>query len=120
MSMHSQGTGAVNLSAEDRLHFFVRSALSNKELWGLYDDGWAEMNDENGKKGMMVWPDQATAQLIADERFPGYEPKQIKLSSFTQRWLDKLAQQRFKVAVFATPLDGPKFVTPEELKAQLS
>jgi len=110
---------AIDLSGPDRLALFVRNVSESKELWGLYSDGWAEASDENKAKGLVVWPDENHANLCATEKWRGHQPKAIKLSSFIERWVDKLERQRMKVAVFPTPFDAPHFVEPSTLRAEL-
>ena len=111
--------GAVDLSGPDRLQMFIRKVSESQELWGLYVDGWAEATDEDGKKGLVVWPDEQHALLCATDKWRQHSPKAIKLSSFIERWVDKLVRMRLKVAVFPTPFDGPVFVDPVTLRAEL-
>ncbi|MEW4455463.1 DUF2750 domain-containing protein [Bremerella sp. JC817] len=111
--------GMVDLSGPDRLQVFIRKVSETQELWGLYVDGWAEASDDNGKKGLVVWPDEQHARLCATDKWRQHAPKAIKLSSFNERWVDKLTRMRMKVAVFPTPFDGPVFVDAVALRAEL-
>lgn len=111
--------GAVDLSGPDRLQMFIHKVNESQEMWGLYVDGWAEAADQDGKKGLVVWPDEPHALLCATDKWRQHSPKMIKLSSFNERWVDKLVRMRFKVAVFPTPFDGPVFVDPVALRAEL-
>jgi len=112
-------SGAIDLSGPDRLQMFIRSVSESKELWGLYLDGWAEATGEKREKGLVVWPDENHAKLCAADKWRGHSPKAIKLTSFIERWVDKLDRQKMKVAVFPTPFDGPVFVDPATLRAEL-
>ena len=67
----------------------------------------------------VVWPDERHAQLCATDKWQQYQPKAIKLTSFVDRWLDKLERSKLKVAVFPTPFDGAVFVDPQTMRAQL-
>ncbi|RCS52979.1 DUF2750 domain-containing protein [Bremerella cremea] len=113
-------TSAVDLSGPDRVQLFIRKVKESQELWGLYVDGWAEEADGDGKKGLVVWPDEQHARLCAKDKWGQHSPKSIKLSSFKDRWVDKLVRMRLKVAVFPTPFDGPVFIEPTTLRSELS
>ncbi|MGY8770232.1 MAG: DUF2750 domain-containing protein [Pirellulales bacterium] len=115
----SNSINAMDLSAEERYKFFVSYVKKNELLWGLYIDGWAEATDESQTKGLIVFPEKDTAEVYAKSHFEGYSPKEIKLSSFLGRWVDKLRGQNYDVAVFPTPIDGPKFVDPYTVRGQL-
>ncbi|WP_158265015.1 DUF2750 domain-containing protein [Blastopirellula marina] len=112
-------SGAVDLSGPDRVQYFIRKANEGQELWGLYVDGWADATDQDGKKGLVVFPDEQHARLCATDKWAQHSPKSIKLSSFKDRWVDKLVRMKMCVAVFPTPFDGPVFMEPTALKSSL-
>ncbi|UUO08296.1 DUF2750 domain-containing protein [Blastopirellula sp. J2-11] len=116
----SKRFSAVDLNGDERLQYFIRMVREHKELWGLYADGWAESTDEQRRKGFIVFPDQSHAGLCATDKWKHYSPKMIKLSSFLDRFLDKLAKQKYTVAVFPTPFDGPVQVEPDVLRQELA
>lgn len=116
----SKRFSAVDLNGDERLQYFIRVVRENKELWGLYADGWAESLDDQRRKGFIVFPDQPHAQLCATDKWKNYSPKSIKLSSFIERFLDKLAKQKYTIAVFPTPFDGPVQVEADILRSELS
>lgn len=115
-----KSAGAVDLSGPDRLQLFIRKVNESKELWGLYVDGWAEAADADGHKGLVVWPDEQHAKLCATDKWKQHHPKAIKLSSFLDRWIDKLVRMKFQVAVFPTPFEGPVFIDPVALRSELT
>ncbi|MCC9605114.1 DUF2750 domain-containing protein [Blastopirellula sp. JC732] len=115
----SKRFSAVDLGGQDRLQFFLRVVRENKELWGLYADGWAETVDDDRKKGFVVFPDQEHAQLCATDKWKRYTPKSIKLSSFLERFVEKLAKQKYTIAVFPTPFDGAVQVDPLTIRSEL-
>ncbi|PHS15254.1 MAG: hypothetical protein COA78_05310 [Blastopirellula sp.] len=116
----SNSVNAMDLGPDERYKFFVSYVKKEQLLWGLYNSGWAEATDESETKGLIVFPEKDTAEAYAKSDFDGYTPKEIKLSSFLERWVDKLMGQSYNIAVFPTPIDAPKFVDPYSIRDDLN
>ncbi|MBL8176487.1 MAG: DUF2750 domain-containing protein [Bryobacterales bacterium] len=91
MEFHSQGSSRqVRLYKEDfqtvkdldgsaRYEHFVKHIADCEEAWGLYDDGWAMGEDDEGNATFQLWPAKEYAALCADGEWAGYEAAAIPL-----------------------------------------
>jgi hypothetical protein len=102
-----------------RFEHFIKVIADWREVWGLYQDGWALAAADDGTTVFPLWPAKEYAQVCAAKEWAGYEPRSISLSDFTEVLLPKLKLDGVLPGVFFTPTS--KGVTPsvDDLKSAL-
>lgn len=100
----------IALSGPKRYEHFVKVVADWEEVWGLYQDGWALAETDDGQKVFPVWPAKEYAALCAKKEWAGYEPESFSLADFMDELLPNLKNDGVLLGVFYTPLD--KGVTP--------
>lgn len=107
------------LPAADRFKHFVKVIADQKEVWGLYQDGWALAAADDGATVFPMWPAKEYAEICAVDEWSKYEPRSIPLQIFCGELLPRLRMDGVLPGVFFTPTG--KGVTPsiEELEAAL-
>lgn len=108
-----------------RYSYAVKKAADQEVVWSLWHaDGWALASDDQGQHLVPVWPHHEFARLCVRGNWTGYEPKQIELGVWVERWIPGMQQDMRLVAVFPTPSDRGVTVAParfaEDLLAELS
>lgn len=109
----------LKLSSEDRYAYFVRKIADFEEVWGLYNDGWALMADEEKNEVFPFWPESEFAQLCAKDKWSSYEPKSIDIHVFLEKWLVGMQRDKKNVGVFYTPERKGVVVSAKELEVDL-
>ena len=108
------------LTAPERYSYFIKKVCDWKSLWGLKGSaGWALGRSEDGRDYIPVWPHEQFARACATEAWAGYEPVFIELSSWLQRWIPGMLQDKKNAAVFMTPANTGVSVMPDRLQADL-
>jgi hypothetical protein len=101
---HSQKIENISaLSPQKRLNYFVAKVSDFEEVWGLFDDGWAQAISSTSEKIFPVWPESDFAKLSATGSWEKFHPKRIELSLFLEKWIPGLEKDGLKVAVFPAP-----------------
>ena len=55
----------LNLPANKRYEYFIKKVVDWGEVWGLYEDGWAMTEDDNGNLLIPFWPKKEFAQYCS-------------------------------------------------------
>lgn len=119
-----QMEAVVSLPGPKRYASFIKVAADQRQVWGLFSEGWALATVDNGMQAFPLWPASEYAVLCASGSWNGYEPRAIDLDALFEKLLPKLAETRTLVAVFPTP--NSKGVMPElelieaDLRAELA
>lgn len=95
----------INLPGPKRYQHFVKVVADWKEVWGLYQDGWALASSEDGKQIFPLWPAREYAQLCANKEWAGYEPKSFSLEDLMDELLPNLEEDDVLPGIFYTPFD---------------
>ena len=53
----------LDMDAKARYAYFIRKIVSERQVWGLYADGWAVSGTIDGQMALPLWPDAKYAQL---------------------------------------------------------
>lgn len=115
-----QREAVLALPGFKRFEYFIKVIADWEEVWGLYQNGWALAETDDGVSVFPLWPAKEFAQACAVDGWSGYEPRSIDLSEFMEVLLPKLKQDGVLPGVFFTP--ASKGVTPsvDELMSALS
>lgn len=86
-------------AAKQRHQRFVERVVLSRIVWGLKDaQSWASTvstaDATHGREVIPFWSDRALASDCAKECWANYEPAQIPLDVFIQRWLPRMALER--------------------------
>ena len=109
----------LKLDGPSRHEHFVKRVVDSEEAWGLWDDGWALMEDDAGQPAFPLWPARAYADLCATDRWSTYTPRRIPLDSLLTELLPALAQKSTPAAIFPTPAGKSVTCASEEVEAVL-
>ena len=101
----------LSLSGPDRYRHFIKVVVDREEAWGLYDDGWALAETDDGQRVFPIWPAPEYATLCADKKWSGYEPASIPLTDLIDELVPKLKETGVRLSVLYSPDD--KGVVPE-------
>ena len=105
-----QMEAVLALSGVKRFEHFIKVIVDWREVWGLYQDGWALAEADDGIIVFPLWPAKEYAQVCAANEWSGYEPRSLNLSDFMEVLLPKLQLDDILPSVFFTPTS--KGVTP--------
>jgi len=82
-----------------RYRQFLKLAVENKLVWGLYRDGWALSRDEKGQTTFPLWAERELAELRAKGPWQGYEVAEIPLEDLLDQLLPQLARDGLKAGI---------------------
>jgi len=108
------------LLGQKRYETFVKTIADWEEVWGLYQDGWALAETDDGKQVFPLWPAKEYAQLCAKKEWAGYEPKSFSLEDFMGELLPNLKDDGVLPGIFYTPSDNGVTPTVDQLLADLN
>lgn len=100
----------ISLPGIKRFAHFIKVIADREEVWGLYKDGWALAETDEGVSVFPLWPAKEYAQLCAANEWATYEPRAISLDDFMKIILPKIKMDSVLLGVFSTP--AGKGVTP--------
>lgn len=112
MKLHPKQIEAViALPGSERYSHFIKQAADLNEVWGLYKDGWAMAETDDGEPVFPLWPAAEYAALSARSEWAGYETSSIALEDLIGELLPMLERDGIVPGIFFTPKE--KGVTPE-------
>jgi hypothetical protein len=109
----------LRLDGAGRFAHFVRRVVDEERVWGLWQNGWALMEDNSGSRVFCLWPAREYAELCRAGDWVSYEPKEILLADLIDHLLPDLEKDSIQVGVFPTPAGKGPIVTPRELEGPL-
>lgn len=109
----------LKMSGKERYDYFVHKVVDFEEIWGLNNDGWALLGDDEGNQILPLWPEKEFAQLCAFDQWKGFQPEVIKLDNFMGKWISGMINDKTMVSIFLTPNDKGIVVSPESLSTDL-
>lgn len=107
------------LPGTTRFEHFIKVIADWREVWGLYEDGWALAAADDGTTVFPLWPAKEYAEVCAVNEWSGYEPRSISLSDFTELLLPKLKSDGVLPGVFFTPTSKGLTPSVDDLKSAL-
>lgn len=93
----------LKTDAPKRYKYFMRLAADQKEVWGLWDDGWALAGDEKGSQIFPLWPAEEYAKLCSIDIWSSYKPEVISIEELKEDLLPRLEQDGILLGIFYTP-----------------
>jgi Protein of unknown function (DUF2750) len=109
----------LDLSAQERYLYFIRKVADSEKVWGLYDEGWALLADDDNNEVLPFWPESEFAQICAIDKWSNYKPKSIDIYSFVDKWLTGMRKDNKKAGVFYNPQGKGLIIEPEKLRNDL-
>lgn len=112
MKLHpKQIESVVALPGPERYSHFIKQVADSEKVWGLYQDGWAMAETDEGTRVFPLWPAEEYAALCAENEWSDYEPEMIELKDLMSELLPMLERDGVVPGIFYT--QGDKGVTPE-------
>lgn len=96
----------IKLPANVRYEYFIKKVVDYETVWGLYDDGWAVQEDDNGNKLLPFWPKKAFAEYCSVGEWANYSTESIELYDFIQEFLPLLLKEGYKPSIFHNNIDS--------------
>jgi hypothetical protein len=109
----------LKLNASQRYAYFIKRVVDWQVAWGLWEDGWALVSDNQGHTGFPLWPAREFAEVCLAQEWAGYQPEQIALVDLINELLVRLGDDGLFVGVFQTPTDKGMLLPPDKLAASL-
>jgi hypothetical protein len=88
-----------------RYEYFIKKVVDSEEVWGLYNDGWATAQDEEGKMLIPFFPKKEFAEFFGKNEWLGCKAKLIDLDYFIDKWLTGMKKDGIKPSIFPTDDD---------------
>ena len=109
----------TKLSGSKRYEYFLKKVADDEELWGLYNDGWAMVADDEENEMIPFWPKKEFADACCNEHWKNYISEPIGLTEFMESWIDNLKNNGLSTAIFIVKDDKGIIVKPEKLLEDL-
>jgi hypothetical protein len=109
----------IALPAAERYRHFIKVIADWQEVWGLYKDGWALAEAEDGVQVFPLWPAREYAQLCADKEWSGYEPRPFTVDELLHQLLPRLKKAGVLPGIFYTPQDRGVTISVDEFANDL-
>jgi hypothetical protein len=109
----------LRLDGPERFKHFVKRVADSERAWGLWADGWALMENDDGTKVFPLWPAREYAELHRNGNWAGYEAREIEVDELLEELLPRLADAVTLPGVFPTPAGKGVTPSPAELAQAL-
>lgn len=109
----------LKLPAPKRYSHFIKKVVGWKQLWALYDDGWAMSETDDGEMVFPLWPEKEYAELCISGDWANYQPEPIDLDEVLDSMIPMLRERGILPGVFFTMHDGSVNADVDELEADL-
>lgn len=84
-----------------RYRHFLKRVADWREVWGLYEDGWMSLHDDEQRLLLPLWPARRYAEAYrADDWGQRAEARAIPLDELLEDWLPGLKKDGRGIAVF--------------------
>lgn len=97
--------GVIKQPPNIRYEYFIKKVVDFEEVWGLYNDGWATAQDEEGNTLIPFFPKEEFAEIYAKNEWSGCKAKPIDLDDFIDKWLIGMERDGVKPSIFPTDDD---------------
>ena len=112
--------GVLKLGGAGRFAHFVKRVADEELAWGLWNDGWALMADDDGVPAFPLWPAQEYARACATGDWADFVPRQIEIDSLLTELCPKLQASGVRAGIFPTNAGKGVALAPNELSAALA
>lgn len=109
------------LSLEEKYYYFIRKCAEFEEVWGLFDEGWAILTDDQNNTVIPFWPEEEIALYNCSNSWVTYQPKSISLNDFIDKWIPGMIKDKRLANIFYLEETSLKaIVTPQQLLDDLN
>jgi hypothetical protein len=108
------------LPAPKRYSHFIKVVADWRQVWGLYDDGWAMSETDDGQMVFPLWPAKEYAEACAVGGWSAYKARPIDLDDFVNGLLPKLKETGVLPGVFYTLDQGSVDASIEQIFKDLN
>lgn len=119
MMNNKEFEAVIKLPGPKRYEYFIKKVADFEEVWGLFNQGWAQAEDKNNIT-IPFWPKKEFASLCANDEWKDCTPKSIELEKFIFNWLPGMKNDSVKPSIFMTPDDKGIVIDCEKLLDDLS
>ena len=105
----------LQLDGEKRYRHIIKGVADWEVGLGLWQDGWALAEDNDGRIGFPVWPAREYAEVAGWDVFPGHEPAEVAVADLLDELRHNLRGKGYYFAVFPTPSGRGVYVEPDRL-----
>lgn len=109
----------VKMTEDERYDYFIRKVADFEQVWGLNDNGWALLGDDDGNQILPLWPEREFAELCAVDQWKNYKPESIELDNFLEKWIPGMINAKTLINIFLTPDAKGSVVSPPTLESDL-
>jgi hypothetical protein len=88
--------------ANIRYEYFIKIVVDFEEVWGLYNEGWATAQDDDGNMLIPFFPKKEFAESLAKNKWEDFEASAIDLYEFIDEWLVGMKEDGVKPSIFPT------------------
>lgn len=96
----------INQSPNIRYEYFIKKVADFEEVWGLYNDGWATSQDDEGNMLIPFFPKKEFAEYCAINEWNVFKATSIDLDEFIDGWLEGMCEDGIKPSIFPTHKDS--------------
>jgi len=89
-----------------RYEYFIKKVADYEEVWGLYDDGWASAQDDDGNMLIPFFPKKQFAEYCAVNEWKNFKAERIDLYEFIDEWLVDMKEDGVRPSIFPTNEDS--------------
>ena len=89
-----------------RYEYFIKKVADFEEVWGLYNDGWATSEDDEGNMLIPFFPKKEFAEYYAINEWNVFKATSIDLDEFIEEWLEGMYKDGIKPSIFPTHEDS--------------
>jgi len=109
----------LKMTEDERYDYFIRKVADFEQIWGLNDNGWALLGDNDGNQILPLWPEKEFAELCAVDQWKNYKPESIELNNFLKKWIPGMINDKTLINIFLTPSANGSVVSPPTLESDL-
>jgi hypothetical protein len=109
----------IRLPAPKRYSHFIKKVVGWKRAWGLFDDGWALLETDDGAAVFPLWPEPEYARLYAHGSWEAYQPQAIELDEIFTDLIPLLREKETLPGIFPTEESGSVHVDIDTLEQDL-
>jgi len=109
----------LRLTAPERYSHFIKKVVGWKQLWALYDDGWAMSETKDGILVLPLWPEKEYAELCSSGDWSNFKPRCIELDDVLDNMIPMLRERGILPGVFFTTSYGSINADVDELERDL-
>lgn len=91
--------------ANIRYEYFIKKVVDYEEVWGLYNDGWATAQDDDGNMLIPFFPKREFAEHCVKNEWEDHKGVAIDLYDFIDKWLVGMKKDGVKPSIFPTDED---------------